>query len=912
MATLSSSLVKHRVATMSDVEEALARQVLYGGDLITNLLELAAVSESELVTLLAQSYGLPPGPAGELPAASEATRRLVPGELALRHGFYPLAEHGGALVLAVSEPLSPEVLEDLEFALGARVEQQTATSVRIRQAIGRDYGLPLDRRTLRVIAKLEGLPDPMPSVIPERPASPTPSPPRSSALNAAMPRRTSSAKLSPGMWTDAKPEFSSVPPPAAAQASSAPGVNPIPAPPLPAVVPAAASRAPAGPASTASLAENSARVAPGGAPLGTAPLVESSAPRRGSAARPRRLGPYTAAMAEKDLMEAESSDAVLGAFFDFASQYFIYSALFAVKGDLAEGRLAAGPGAAGEQVSAIGIPLDLPSAAAKTRERQSWQLVRLAEDGIDGSLARDLKREPGPLVLLLPVSLRERTVLLLYGDHGSADVELSRVGDVIAFAPLVSQALERLLVKRKARAGTSVAPRAPAPASRAPERAAPSPEQRKAALVKALELPARRPSSRPPRTASTPALVLRPVIALGPEPVAPSPVSQAPAAPTRPPERLSVPADEEPPEDDWEVTPPNHGPEIEITASEAPAPPSSAPLDQHQLDASWTNSVREVPLAAPSRSEAFAPQRPRPRQSSQERQLPTVIVNLESDYRNVVERVIAGDEDAIRRVIEIGEPVVSLLVARFPGPTLTQPLRGLGEQPLRASDCGPLLKALALIGAPAAPFVIVRTADGDPRVRSWATRLLGELHTVESANAVGRRFVDTDPEVRRAATAAARMLQTHANLAAALRETLLNLVSDSAHAASRHAAIEAFAEIRDVGAVPDLILLLRDPLPDVVRSAQWALVTITRQDFGLDAARWSEWWQANAPRHRIEWLIDALMHDVPDIRRAAGEELKSLSKEYFGFYEDLPPAERARAQQRYREWWGTKGKARFR
>ena len=43
-----------------------------------------------------------------------------------------------------------------------------------------------------------------------------------------------------------------------------------------------------------------------------------------------------------------------------------------MKGDLAEGRLAAGPGTGGEQVSAIGIPLDLPSAAAKTRERQTF------------------------------------------------------------------------------------------------------------------------------------------------------------------------------------------------------------------------------------------------------------------------------------------------------------------------------------------------------------------------------------------------------------------------------------------------------------------------------------------------------------------------------------------------------------
>ena len=40
MPTLSSVLVQREVTTMRAVEEAIARQVLHGGDLATNLLEL--------------------------------------------------------------------------------------------------------------------------------------------------------------------------------------------------------------------------------------------------------------------------------------------------------------------------------------------------------------------------------------------------------------------------------------------------------------------------------------------------------------------------------------------------------------------------------------------------------------------------------------------------------------------------------------------------------------------------------------------------------------------------------------------------------------------------------------------------------------------------------------------------------
>ena len=37
-------------------------------------------------------------------------------------------------------------------------------------------------------------------------------------------------------------------------------------------------------------------------------------------------------------MDADSREDVIGAFFDFASQFFEYSAIFALQGDIAEGR----------------------------------------------------------------------------------------------------------------------------------------------------------------------------------------------------------------------------------------------------------------------------------------------------------------------------------------------------------------------------------------------------------------------------------------------------------------------------------------------------------------------------------------------------------------------------------------------
>src|SRR5687768_6901919 len=149
MPTLSSSIVSQEVASMRDVEEALARQSIYGGDLATNLLELSSVSEERLTAALANSFELQPAPMGELPTAPERVRRLVPRELAQRYALYPLTEQDGTLTVAVSEPLSADLESDLAFSLGVGIEQRVAPLVRVRQAIARDYDLPLDRRTLR-------------------------------------------------------------------------------------------------------------------------------------------------------------------------------------------------------------------------------------------------------------------------------------------------------------------------------------------------------------------------------------------------------------------------------------------------------------------------------------------------------------------------------------------------------------------------------------------------------------------------------------------------------------------------------------------------------------------------------------------------------------------------------------------
>jgi hypothetical protein len=1018
MGKLSGAAVQRGLASLRDVEEALARQVLYGSDLATSLLEQApTMDENALALLLAETHALAPAPGGELPRAASDALRAVPGDVALRHGLYPLEQSEGRLVVVVSEPLRSDVEQDLSFALGLTIEQRIAPLVRIRQAISRDYGLPLDRRSQRVIAKLEGRPDPSPSV--------APSPLDQAPDMASLPRPPSIpplglpssmdglAPLHGGRTRDAPAEPAPAPAPAA-QASPATEPPPLPAPAIRGVVPIVIPKGLPGPqihdeppalddvsiherltspappvapntrdeetapwpaigvprdlgvsarvtapapgpaqqsrASAATARSASARLAAPMAKLAAWSAESRQAERRGPG---RHRGPYSAAAAEQDLMAAEGRDDVLAAFFAFAHQYFEYSVLFAVHGDLAEGRDAHGPGADHAKITGIGVPLDMSGSLATARREGRFTLAPLAKEGLDARLALDLERRASKRVLLLPLLVRNRCVLIFYGDDGAEDVELSGVGDVIAFAPLVAAALENVILRKKTAvrqvAGEpGAAPKQPAslrPSMR-PRPGRASREERAEALALAMESTVRPvidlDEAGPGRT-MTPAPAPR---APAPAPQAPAPAqarspAQAPSPPGHSLTPVAVPRPQAwprsptpsqgtprtasaPPPDPGTPGPvfplsrragAAHVEESPGGASQAPAREKAVSADEEAPEISisateidWLPDEDER-VGAPDSQVVVAAQLPIRRHSSAELRLPTVIVNIDNDLEALVRRLEGGDVTALDRLVQQGAAAASLLVARFPGPMNPNADR-LGAPEL-ASQQGPILRALVGIGQAAVPFLAVRSNDADPTIRMWATQLLGELPSADAAQAVGRRVTDSQAEVRRAALEAGRLLQTDEDARTALRDKVSSLAEgDAGSIEGRVAAIEALAHFRDGRAVPRLIRIVATH-NEVGQSAEWALGVITRQAFGRDVAAWEAWWKAHADGHRIEWLIDALMHDEAELRRAAGEELKTLTKEYFGYYDDLAKSERAKAQVRYREWWEATGKARF-
>lgn len=428
MLPLSTLLLQRGVATLADVEAAMARQVVFGGDLVTNLLEVAAVDESKLVEVVADCEGARPAPAGPLPEPEPDALRVVPADVARGLPFLPMRVVSETLVVAVPEPIAPSVEQELSFTLGLKIEQKLTTRARVVQALARAYQQRIDRRFERIVARLDGQQDPWPTDLPPPPLGESLLPPQLSHGPAAV---SAASEASPWLESGtalADEEGSLSSPPAAEEPLASPSPEP--------------SRA---------------------VQLSPALLrsVQDRDKRAAQAKQRNRRGPFTLVAARDALESASSHAAAINVLFDFAKQFFEYTALFVVRGDLAEGMDAAGPGASRARIRGVGVPLEMPSVLATARDRKTHVLSVPSSDGIDGFLRQDLQRPMNARVLTVPLAVRSRVVALLYGDDGEVDVDLNLVGDVLALAPLAGAALEQLILRRKLEGRTSSMPPSP-------------------------------------------------------------------------------------------------------------------------------------------------------------------------------------------------------------------------------------------------------------------------------------------------------------------------------------------------------------------------------------------------------------------------------------------------------------------
>jgi hypothetical protein len=158
MPRIGELLVAAGLLTIEQVEQALRAQVLWGGRLGTNLVELHQLELDPLAKVLGRQYRLPAALARHFEKADPALQRMLAPDFADRFSCVPLLRMGPEqhVVIASIAPLSSRQLAIIAGELAVDVQRllpAIAPELRIRYQLERVYQLRRAARYLRARGK---------------------------------------------------------------------------------------------------------------------------------------------------------------------------------------------------------------------------------------------------------------------------------------------------------------------------------------------------------------------------------------------------------------------------------------------------------------------------------------------------------------------------------------------------------------------------------------------------------------------------------------------------------------------------------------------------------------------------------------------------------------------------------------
>jgi hypothetical protein len=424
---LGEILVTMGAATPAQVRAALENQVIFGGRLGTNLLELGLATEQAIADGLVRLHGC---------AALAGDRDIDPRVLSLlradrveRLEVVPYRVDGRRLTVLALDPADLARADEVAFATGKQIRTIVVPQARLWALMQRHYGIARQLRGLSVSLGPAGAPraadapEPRPAPLPadlmgeeEFTAMYGEPPPGRPPLGAAPAPRPDDELPLPGL--PAGPWVGSVAPP----------------PPPP---PAPLGGSLVSNAEVLAALQREASPGPDAPPPAEVPLLSPAEPP------PLGFGEAIAALAGVD-----DRDAIARTVLRFARSRFRRAVLLTLHGTVAQGWEGAGDGLTSPAVARIRLRLDQPgivTSVATTRAHFLGPLLR-TEQNIQ--LLRALGRGAPKNAFAMPVLARGRPVNVLYADAGrGAHVDGGSVGELLILAAKISQSYEALIAR---------------------------------------------------------------------------------------------------------------------------------------------------------------------------------------------------------------------------------------------------------------------------------------------------------------------------------------------------------------------------------------------------------------------------------------------------------------------------------
>ncbi|MBS1150915.1 MAG: ral secretory system protein N-terminal domain protein [Myxococcaceae bacterium] len=384
-------LLEERLIEAAQLEEALEAQVIHGGRLGTNLIELGFLKEKDLARVLGKKFGI-----------AFASGEMVPDPLALAlaeanflddNDLVPMRVDPTRLTVALIDPTKLEAIDALGFKAGKRVVPVVVPEFRMNQLLRKHFKAfrplrPVDMNTLR------------PSLRGKQPGEP-----------------------SPGEVKDLinEDDFAQLYAKAASadeeEEETIEGVEILDEP---------------------SLSGPRPRIIE---PIGKVSLVASSEPP---------LVPLTFAEAQALLSKSVDREDVARTILRFAVSKFRRALLLSVHGEILTGWHGAGQGVREKAVRRIGVSLKEANSFRLVRDSRSHYVGPMKRGPGTAVFYKLLGGGFPTTAVMMPLLVRGKPVHLLYVDQGADELTPPDIGELLILSQSVARSYEAMIARSKA------------------------------------------------------------------------------------------------------------------------------------------------------------------------------------------------------------------------------------------------------------------------------------------------------------------------------------------------------------------------------------------------------------------------------------------------------------------------------
>lgn len=451
---LGDLLIQEGAITRKQLDEALKCQVIFGGRLGTNLVEMGYIEEQKLVEFLSKQLDAPYVTPEQLSSITPDVINLISKDLAAEYKIIPISLDKKRLTVAIWDPSDLSALDAISFITGYIIRPLVCSELRLLLALEQYYGI---KREVRYIQMKGGSGNRSREDAPNAPGksgagivSPEHSP-FHELMDDLPPAPPSDTGESDSDWGDAH-DF------------QPPGSGPGPllkitlpekaSDPLLGVEPGLIDLEPLG-TSTVPTQPPVERPAP---PIFQQPVVQpappvSQPPMDKPLPTPAPAAPEKTTTATDDtllstLAEAGSRDAIADALVGFLGREFDRVALFMVKGRAAVGWRGVLNNASIAGFENLHVPLEDPTLLKVVTDTKNFYLGPILEAPGNARILAGLGGGQPDSVLLIPLLMMERVVAVFYVD-GDKELLGRKLFELQKLVGKASLAFEIMILKNK-------------------------------------------------------------------------------------------------------------------------------------------------------------------------------------------------------------------------------------------------------------------------------------------------------------------------------------------------------------------------------------------------------------------------------------------------------------------------------